>query len=577
MRKPNIRLWTRRLTLTAREAPAEMLLALYFFAIYSLNREHVLNDPTDYLLLMPIFFALSLLTNRWCRSPRSRIAYRLSPLAAVPFLWADVGGWVHSVAYPVTLIVSALTVFAGGWQRDNARFVERVLRYLSDAIASGLIALAAFWPPAPFSSRSCTSSTYWTTARGDSPNTRLWRRCSSSAPVLFLILDRDSERDQGNGFASGPFLDVLSNYILTPALLIYTAILYLYFAKIAIGWSLPKGGIAYLVFGYTITALVVQASQTLLQRRRYDWYYRRFGPIALPTLAMFWIGVLYRVHQYGFTEARAYLVVCGAVMTLTVLMQFDRRTARYLYATVTGAALLALFTYVPGMTAADIGVRSQSVRADRLIDRLELADPTGRLTLARLTHADSTQKKDLRNLYESLEYLRDERGEEYLRARYGIGTERALLDEVVPERFREYVEYGWEGEVDTITVDGDVTLERGAEAVDLSGYSKLYPLQNYGDSRHTFYRTNDDTLYVEQGDRILFRLSLRDMLAGQLEDMPYSPHGTISVDSLRNGADRLLEYRRDSVRLIFSRIVLDRQGDGGLRILDLDMDYYLIR
>lgn len=182
MRKLNIRLWTRRLTLTAREAPAEMLLALYFFAIYSLNREHVLNGPTDYLLLMPIFFALSLLTNRWCRSPRSRIVYRLSPLAAVPFLWADVGGWVHSVAYPVTLIVSALTVFAGGWQRDNARFVERVLRYLSDAIASGLIALRPFWPPAPFSSRSCTSSTYWTTARGDSPNTRLWRRCSSSGP-----------------------------------------------------------------------------------------------------------------------------------------------------------------------------------------------------------------------------------------------------------------------------------------------------------------------------------------------------------------------------------------------------------
>lgn len=91
-----------------------MLLALYFFAIYSLNREHALSGMADYLPLMPIFFALSLLTNRWCRSPRSRIAYRLSPLAAVPFLWADVGGWVHSVAYPVTLIVSALTVFAGG-------------------------------------------------------------------------------------------------------------------------------------------------------------------------------------------------------------------------------------------------------------------------------------------------------------------------------------------------------------------------------------------------------------------------------------------------------------------------------
>ena len=284
MRKPNIRLWTRRLTLTAREAPAEMLLALYFFAIYSLNREHALSGMADYLPLMPIFFALSLLTNRWCRSPRSRIAYRLSPLAAVPFLWADVGGWVHSVAYPVTLIVSALTVFAGGWQRDNARFVERVLRYLSDAIASGLIALAAFLA-------SCAiffSIVYIFNILDDCSRGFTEYAAMASLlvvwPVLFLILDRDSERDQGNGFASGPFLDVLSNYILTPALLIYTAILYLYFAKIAIGWSLPKGGIAYLVFGYTITALVVQASQTLLQRRRYDWYYRRFGPIALPAL-----------------------------------------------------------------------------------------------------------------------------------------------------------------------------------------------------------------------------------------------------------------------------------------------------
>ena len=139
------------------------------------------------------------------------------------------------------------------------------------------------------------------------------------------------------------------------------------------------------------------------------------------------------------------------------------------------------------------------------------------------------------------------------------------------------MEYGWEREVDPAAADGNITLERGAETVDLSGYSKLYPLQSYGDSRHTFYRTDDDTLYVEQGDRVLFRLSLRDMLAGQLEGTPYGPYGTIPADSLRNRADRLLEYRRDSVRLIFSRIVLDRQGDDGLRVLDLDMDYYLIR
>ena len=51
MRKLNIRLWTRRLTLTAREAPAEMLLALYFFAIYSCPNS-CLGDS----VLQPWFF-----------------------------------------------------------------------------------------------------------------------------------------------------------------------------------------------------------------------------------------------------------------------------------------------------------------------------------------------------------------------------------------------------------------------------------------------------------------------------------------------------------------------------------------
>ena len=90
--------------------------------------------------------------------------------------------------------------------------------------------------------------------------------------------------------------------------------------------------------------------------------------------------------------------------------------------------------------------------------------------------------------------------------------------------------------------------------------------------------TSADTPSVDErlhdlDQRLVARIAeiTRDELAGRRREQARISPETTEL------ADRLLEYRRDSVRLIFSRIVLDRQGDGGLRILDLDMDYYLIR
>ena len=86
-----------------------------------------------------------------------------------------------------------------------------------------------------------------------------------------------------------------------------------------------------LVLLSTMTALAVKALGRLLEKRIYDWFFDRFSLVSLPVLTLFWIGVVRRTNEYGLTEPRVYLVVCGGLMTLCVLLFLSQRTGRYLW------------------------------------------------------------------------------------------------------------------------------------------------------------------------------------------------------------------------------------------------------
>ena len=137
-------------------------------------------------------------------------------------------------------------------------------------------------------------------------------------PLLFLLFNREKEEEEG----VNKLFDVLLNYVLSSALLIYAVILYLYFVKVAVLWSLPKGAVAYIVVSFISATFILKSCQPFLERRYYDWFYRYSGWAVLPALVMYWVGTFYRINQYGYTEARVYLVVVGAILTGTVLLFF---------------------------------------------------------------------------------------------------------------------------------------------------------------------------------------------------------------------------------------------------------------
>lgn len=286
-----------------------------------------------------------LVVNRLTDRSRWHLLYWVAWAPLVPLvLWPGVGDWLASAQGVITMaVLSPLALLACRRAADNARFVTDALVYLRAAVLALLFAGVAYglfeailWSAAYiFGFDGARWVAHLTTDL-------LFVTFLFAAPALFLmLLDRWEEAR----FGQSHVLEALVNWVVTPAVVVYAAILYLYLLKILLAWSLPEGGVAYLVFGFTMTALLVKALWMQLEKRRGGWFYDRFSLLSLPLVALFWVGVARRVGEYGLTEARIYLLFCGGVMTLCILLFLSRRTGRYLWVVLAALLLFAAAAY----------------------------------------------------------------------------------------------------------------------------------------------------------------------------------------------------------------------------------------
>lgn len=546
-----IRIFIGKLGETLRLAPAEIFTTVYAFVTFTLAYEKVSPIQEEYIALAPLVFGLSFILNRLCHG-KWRLIYYLSPLVYVLFIKTDLKDWITSTEYIIALLICPLAVILSDWIKENKRFAERIIRYLVDWVAAGLLALVAYLLvnaivysfgyifdlniPAKFSFYAFLSASILLT------------------PLCFLTFNRQSEQTPNRPIPGNSFLDILARYVLTPAAWIYTIILYLYFVRIAITWSLPRGGIAYLVFGFILFATILKALQPLLQKQPCKWFYERFSLISLPALIMFWIGVGYRINQYGLTEDRIYLIVCGVIMTLTIGLFFSHKWGRYLYATLSAVILLALFTYIPGIRAGQLGLLSQNLRAERLIDRLQLADATGKIAPIKRPDSDSIHKKDYRDLYNTLSYLEEHDKSESLKERYGIAGSHSFQTEIVPRTLEQYVTWGG---FETVVAEESSYVYLSAntqQTISLEGYTRLL----YIPASWKQTCTNDTLTLQLYDDSTTWHIDLNEMLDRQLAGTPYVRTDTIPEQWLDKEANRFLQYDVDSMRIDFIDVTLHR-------------------
>lgn len=535
-----------------RRHPLELLLLLALTVMLIISYETGSEPRAARLVVMGWGALLLLVVNRLAgQSPWRRI-YWVVWVPLVPlFLWPGLAGWLESAQGIITLaILTPLALLASRRAVSNDRFVADVLVYLRAAVLAMLFVYVAYG----LFEAILWSAAYifrFTEVRWVAHLTAdlLFVVQFLAVPTLFLmLLDRWEEARMG----SSRVMELLMNWIITPAVVIYAAVLYLYLLKILLTGSLPEGGVAYLVFGFTITTLVVKALRLPLARRTFDWFYDRFSLVSLPIVALFWVGVARRIGEYGLTVPRIYLLVCGVVMTFCIALFLWRRAGRYLWVVLFAMVAFAVVAYVPALEPERVAMHSQTQRVERLAARLNRLDARGHLSLIPATMADTVHRKEFRELYEALQYV--ERDSAAF-ARFGLEESDDWLA-ILPAGMRDYVQWGVQKTVAEAILPSsvDVYLPHNAGFGIDDSYSRCYVNLTVWDPESCIIE--NDTLHFRVGEpQPVVEIPLSELLQKQLAASGFDPSS--GTEPTREQTLQLLDYRDERCRILFEQMAIE--------------------
>ena len=450
--------------------------------------------------------------NRW--------AYLVSFFLFLPLMALDLKPFLWTYGFGFTYVLAAILLIVGNKRLDNRSFAAHALHVVTQMFFGLIITIVLNMAMVAI------FASFFYIFGIDEPKhfyehiyQFIW---FVLAPQVCCTMIRQNEDNVVEPFK---VLKLILNFILSPAVIIYTIILYTYFIKIVFQWDLPKGGVAWMVMGFITAALVGRVAQSILSQRYYDWFYGHFTFIAIPPLIMYWIGSIYRIRLYSFTESRFYLMVAGVLMTLFVLMLWKERTRRFqLMALIFGAAII-LFTYIPGISAKSIGLSCQKHRLVQLISGMKLADAkTGKLNDEiedmRCIQQDSLLCEQYKDVTSVINYVRHEIGIDEFEKQYGEWT---------------HSEYNFTYMKDSVNFKANDNIYFRKKPVELGEYTVMLPSKAYQ------YDFKDQTVTITQGENNVI--------------LSYPIQKVIREDTmLLHHPEQLLTYRNDSLMLVLDGV-----------------------
>lgn len=349
---------------SVREFPLEALLGLTYFVLFiSGNKiEAALKGTEPFNLILWFFpqYVLVYTLHRFSeRKPALKVLYVLSWFLWIPLLlWCSkITGWSLGIAY----LLAVILLIIGKETLDNEPYGRNILDTVTNVAAGFIIGfLLLIILDAIIASTNFLFNL-------DLDDKWLSYPFAFTAFVIIPLLCCSFVARTNYKVKYNDILQVAVDYILSPALVIYAAILYIYIIRIIFSWELPNGGVAYLVASFMIVALICHLLRLQAEKRHFEWFYKAFPAIAAAPLILLWVGVFRRIVEYGLTEARFYLIILSALLTIFTAMLLREKTRRFQLMTLILAISAILFTYIPGIRAKDFGIRSQKARLERAL------------------------------------------------------------------------------------------------------------------------------------------------------------------------------------------------------------------
>lgn len=202
------------------------------------------------------------------------------------------------------------------------------------------------------------------------PNTIYFDNFVFSASVfgVAFFVSRLKEKDESlKDYNLPKIVEVLICYILIPLILIYTAILYLYFVKIIFTLKMPKGIVSHLVLWYTTFSLfIIIMSTPITYKNKFAKFYKKYFPlISIPLILLALFSINERIFQYGVTENR-YLVVILILWLLFNMIFIIKADVKWVLISFIFAVLVAIFS---PFNLVNVSINSQNKRLERILKK----------------------------------------------------------------------------------------------------------------------------------------------------------------------------------------------------------------
>lgn len=234
-------------------------------------------------------------------------------------------------------------------------------------------------------------------------------------------------------------LNILLLYIVIPLISIYTAILYVYFAKILFTWEWPRGLVSHLVLWYSAVSVgVIFLITPILEENKVAKMFKIWFPkIILPVLLMMFMSIFQRVDQYGITENRYYLIVLGLWVS-GIMIYFSLKKPLINIIIPISLSIIMLNSVFGPLSSFAVSKYSQNKRFESILLKNNM------LSDKMITNNDNISSKDKKEINNILSYFNNNHKLKDIKV-LSNDFELDKMDNIFGFKYEPYYSYPYEG------------------------------------------------------------------------------------------------------------------------------------
>ena len=395
-------------------------------------------------------------------------------------------------------------------------------------------------------------------------------------PLFFLVFQ---QRQAKSEMTLNRIFEILVNFVLAPALMIFTVLLYAYVVQIIFEGVLPKGMLANITLPYLLGGLGVYALRSICAKARWETFFKFYPYLAIVSIVLLWLAIDRRISAYAWTEQRIYLVALATAITIAYAILIVPKARQYRL--ISGVVMVAIFAMTWVVKPKEIAYQSQAERFEHLLTKLNLSDGQGKVRddvdfVERLENMPKSELKDWKELDSVSDYLL-----------YSIELDSSVEDAYQERREVFQKQYGEKSKEllkvdiyrDEIRIDGQaisdrkITIEFLWESIDVTPYKKWIRVPIYAfnrTERQTYMKSDEkadkheekpEVCFVEDHDR--YCTNMDEHIHKVFKEHQLDPMKKISNAELKSLNQDLLKIDRPSFTIYLSELDMEFRPESG--------------